>query len=175
MSSRKKSLCLLKTRRIFHQAQEDPTKDLCYHQHTTAQHSIDENYSVFLWDLWLRGKLKDSHTHVKKKKKWKKKIAFISCQMNTEERNDICLRLPWLAVEAFIMEKRIWNSTGIWTGETRSPSSSSFKRGVESHLDKIMKMDHDNLRKVLQWQASWPNLDKKEAVPSESSRAGWVA
>jgi hypothetical protein len=61
MSSRKKSLCLLKTRRIFQQAQED----LCYHWHTTAQHSIDENYNVFLWDLWLRGKLKDSHTHVK--------------------------------------------------------------------------------------------------------------
>jgi hypothetical protein len=38
----------------------------------------------------------------------KNKIAFISCQMNTEERNDKCLRLPWLAVEALIMEKRIW-------------------------------------------------------------------
>ena len=32
---------------------------------TTAQHSIDENYNVFLWDLWLKSKLKDSHTHVK--------------------------------------------------------------------------------------------------------------
>jgi hypothetical protein len=66
MSSKKKSLCSLKTRRIFHQAQEDPSGGLCYHQHTTAQHSIDENYNVFLWELWLKSKLKDSHTHVKK-------------------------------------------------------------------------------------------------------------
>ncbi len=92
----------------------------------------------------------------------KKKIAFISCQMNTEERNDICLRLPWLAVEALIMKKRIWNSTGIWTGEIRSPSSSSFKGSGVLPLDKIMKMDHDNLRKFLQWQASWQTKPRQE-------------
>ena len=156
------------------QAREDPSGGLCYHQHTTAQHDIEENYNIFLWELWLKSKLKDSHTHVKKK--WKKKIAFISCQMNTEERNDICLRLPWLAVEAFIMEKRIWNSTGIWTGETRSPSSSSFKRGVESHLDKIMKMDHDNLQKVLQWQASWQTKPRQEGGRTIiKQQSGWVA
>jgi hypothetical protein len=55
----------IENKRIFHQAQEDPTEDLCYHWHTTAQHSIDENYNVFLWDLWLKGKLKDSHIHIK--------------------------------------------------------------------------------------------------------------
>jgi hypothetical protein len=55
----------LKTRRNFHQAQEDPIEELCYHQHTTAQHSEDENYNVFLWELWLKRKLKDSHIHVK--------------------------------------------------------------------------------------------------------------
>jgi hypothetical protein len=69
MSSRKKSLCSLNrqltTRRIFHQAQEDPIEGLCYHWQTTAQHSIDENYNVFLWNLWLKSKLKNSHTHVK--------------------------------------------------------------------------------------------------------------
>jgi hypothetical protein len=69
MSSRRKSQYSLnrklKTRRIFHQAQENPIEDLCYHQHTTAQHSIDEKYNVFLWELWLKGKLKDSHIHVK--------------------------------------------------------------------------------------------------------------
>jgi hypothetical protein len=43
----------LKTRRIFHQAQEDPIEGLCYHWHTTAQHSIDENYNVFLWDFMV--------------------------------------------------------------------------------------------------------------------------
>jgi hypothetical protein len=66
MSSRKKSLCSLKTRRIFHTSAKDPIEELCYHQRTTAQHSIDENYNVFLWKLWLKSKLKDSHTHVKK-------------------------------------------------------------------------------------------------------------
>jgi hypothetical protein len=55
----------LKTRRSFHQAQEDPIEELYYHQHTTAQHSKDENYNVFLWELWLIGKLKDSHIHIK--------------------------------------------------------------------------------------------------------------
>jgi hypothetical protein len=69
MSSRRKNLCSLKrqlkTRRIFHQAQKDPTEDQCYHWHTTAQQSIDEKYNVFLWELWLKGKLKDSHIHVK--------------------------------------------------------------------------------------------------------------
>jgi hypothetical protein len=106
-----------------------------------------------------------------------KKIAFISCQMNTKERNDICLRLPWLAVEAFIMEKRIWNSTGIWTGETRSPSSSSFKGGVESHLlTKLWKWTMTICEKFCNGKLpDKQNLNKKEAVPSESSRAGWVA
>jgi hypothetical protein len=72
MSSRKKSLCLLKTRRIFHQAQEG----LCYHQRTRAQHSIDENYNVFLWDLWLTSGLKDSHIMSKKMTNEKKEDCF---------------------------------------------------------------------------------------------------
>ena len=156
------------------QAREDPSGGLCYHQHTTAQHDIEENYNIFLWELWLKSKLKDSHTHVKENEK---KIAFISCQMNTEERNDICLRLPWLAVEAFIMEKRIWNSTGIWIGETRSPSSSSFKRGVESHLlTKLWKWTMTICEKFCNGKLpDKQNLDKKEAESSESSRMGWVA
>jgi hypothetical protein len=69
MSSRRKSQYSLnrqlKTRRIFHQAQEDPIEGLCYHWHTTAQHSKDENYNVSLWELWLKGKLKESPIHVK--------------------------------------------------------------------------------------------------------------
>jgi hypothetical protein len=40
-------------------------------------------------------------------------------------------------------------------------------------LDKIIKMDHDNLRKVCNGKLpDKQNLDKKEAEPSESSRAG---
>ena len=77
--------------------------------------------------------------------------------------------------------KEVVNSTDIWTGEIRSPSSSSTKeewsltswhnikkvasgwnRKRGPSLDKIMKMDHDNLRKVLQWQASWQTKPKQE-------------
>jgi hypothetical protein len=55
----------MKTRRILHQAQEDPTKDLCFHlpaQHSTAKM---RNEMSFSWDLWLKGKLKNSHINDK--------------------------------------------------------------------------------------------------------------
>jgi hypothetical protein len=91
-----------------------------------------------------------------------KKIAFISCQMNTEERNDICLRLPWLAVEALIMKKRIWNSTGIWTGEIRSPFSSSFKGEWSLTSWQNYKNGPWQFAKSLQWQASWQTKPRQE-------------
>jgi len=108
------------------QAQEDPSGGLCYHQHTTAQHSIDENYNVFSgiygWEVNWK-----TVTPMSKKMTNEKKRRLLLLAVKWIQKKDICLRLPWLAVEALIMKKRIWNSTGIWTGETRSPSSSSFK------------------------------------------------
>jgi hypothetical protein len=66
----------------------------------------------------------------------KKKIAFISCQMNTEERNDICLRLPWLAVEALIMEKRIWTQRASEPAKSDPRPLPHLKGGGVSPLDK---------------------------------------
>ena len=91
-----------------------------------------------------------------------KEIAFISCQMNTEERNDICLRLPWLAVEALIMKKRTWTQRASEPAKSDPRPLPHLKGSGVSPLDKIMKMDHDNLRKVLQWQASWQTKPRQE-------------
>jgi hypothetical protein len=40
-------------------------------QHTTTQHSTAQmrNAMSFLWDLWLKGKMKDSQIHVKENDK----------------------------------------------------------------------------------------------------------
>jgi hypothetical protein len=42
----------------------------------TPQHSKDENYNVFLWELWLKGKLKNSHIHIKENDLWEKEDCF---------------------------------------------------------------------------------------------------
>ena len=40
--------------------------------------------------------------------------------------------------------------------------ASGWNRKRGPSLDKIMKMDHDNLRKILHWQASWQTKPKQE-------------
>ena len=62
------------------QAQEDPSGGLCYHQHTTAQHSIDENYNVFSGIYGWEVNWKTVTPMSKKMTNEKKMIAFISCQ-----------------------------------------------------------------------------------------------
>jgi hypothetical protein len=160
----------------FTQAQEDPSGGLCYYWHTTAQHSIDENYNVFSGIYGWKVNWK-TVTHMSKKMTIeRKKIAFISCQINTEERNDICLRLPWLAVEALIMKKRVWNSTGIRTGEIRSLFSSSFKGERSLTSWQTMRMDHDNLRKksaMASFLTTKPRQEGSSTIRKQQSR--WMA
>jgi hypothetical protein len=75
-------------------------------------------------------------------------IAFISCQMNTEERHMLTLAL---------IGRRSLNYGTQRASEPAKSDPCSLPHLKESGvlpLDKITKMDHDNLRKVLQWQAS---------------------
>ncbi len=180
MSSKKKSLCSLnrqlKTRRIFHQAQEDPIECLCYHWHTTTQHSIDENYNVFYENYGWKVNWKTVTSMSKKMTYEKKKIAFISCQINTEEKIDICLRLPWLAVEALIMEKRIWTQQASELAKS-DPRPLPHLRGVEFHiLTKLWKWTMTICEKFCNGKLpDKQSLNKKEVEPSESSRVDWMA
>ena len=165
----------LKTRRIFHQAQEDPSGGLCYHQHTTAQHNIDENcnvfYGIYGWEVNWK-----TVTHMSKKMTDEKmKIAFISCHMNTEKRHMLTLAL--IGRRSLDYRKEGLELNGHLNRRNQIPCSLlHLKESGVLPLDKLWKWTMTICEKSLQWQASWqtkPRQEGSSTIRKQQSR--WMA
>jgi hypothetical protein len=147
------------------QAREDPSGGLCYHQHTTAQHDIEENYNIFLWELWLKSKLKDSHTHVKENEKRRLLLLAVKWILKKEMTYAYaCLDWP--------SKPLLWKK-GYETQRASEPAKPDprplphLKGEWSLTLTKLWKWTMTICEKFCNGKLpDKPNLDKKEAEPS---------
>ena len=101
-------------------------------------------------------------THMSKKMTIeRKKIAFISCQMNTEERHMLTLAL--IGRRSPNYEKEGMELNRHPNRRNQIPVLFFIQRRVESHL----LTNYENgpwqfAKKVLQWQASWQTKSRQE-------------